>query len=106
MKVEEKNVLVKLFDAYGGLLSDGQKEIMQAYINDDFTLSEIAENLNVSRQAVKDSINKAEKKLFEMEEKLGFVKKIDLLNGEIDALKQKVFRLENKKQRLSKKEED
>lgn len=106
MKVEEKNVLINLFDAYGGLLSDGQKEIMEAYINDDFTLSEIAENLEVSRQAVKDSINKAEKKLFEMEEKLAFVKKIDNLNNEIDSLKQKLEKFENKKSKLSKKEED
>ena len=63
MKVEEKNILSKLFDAYGGLLSEGQREIMSSYINYDFTVSEIAENQGISRQAVMDSVTKAEKKL-------------------------------------------
>ena len=67
MKVEEKNTLSKLFDAYGGLLSEGQREIMASYINYDLTVTEIAENLGVSRQAIKDSVTKAEKKLLSFE---------------------------------------
>ena len=58
-----------------------------AFINFDFTVTEIAENLGVSRQAVKDSVSKAQKKLQEFEEKLSFVKKTDLLNEEIKKLK-------------------
>ncbi len=87
MKVEEKVAYIKLFDAYGSLLSEGQQEIMAYYINFDFTVTEIAENLGVSRQAVKDSVSKAQKKLQEFEEKLSFVKKTDLLNEEIKKLK-------------------
>ena len=60
MKVEENIYLAKLFDAYGVLLSEGQQKIMSFYLNDDFTISEIAENLNISRQAVMDSISKAD----------------------------------------------
>ena len=93
MKVEEKNTLIKLFDAYGALLSEGQEEVMACYINLDFTVSEIAQNLGVSRQAVKDSVNKAVKKLYEYEEKLAFVEKTDKLNGQIETLQKQLSKL-------------
>lgn len=94
MKVEEKNLLIKLFDAYGGVLSEGQKEIMSLYINFDLTVSEIAENLGVSRQAVKDSVSKAVKKLYDYEEKLSFVKRIDALLEENETLKNRLSKIE------------
>lgn len=94
MKVEEKNFLSKLFDAYGGVLSDGQKEIMSLYINFDLTVSEIAENLGVSRQAVKDSVTKAERKLYAYEEKLSFVKRIEALLDENQTLKKRLSKIE------------
>ncbi len=87
MKVEENVYLGKLFDAYGKLLSKGQNKIMGDYLNDDLTLTEIAENLSVSRQAVLDSISKAEKKLLHYEKELGLVKKIDALEEENRQLK-------------------
>ncbi len=93
MKVEEKNFLSKLFDAYGGALSEGQKEIMTLYINFDLTVSEIAENLGVSRQAVKDSVTKAEKKLYDYEEKLTLVKRIEALLEENEKLKKRLSKL-------------
>ncbi len=64
MRVEENIKLAKLFDAYGTLLSKGQQEVLSSYLYDDFTVSEIAENLKVSRQAIMDSVTKAEKKLY------------------------------------------
>ena len=64
MKVEENIYLAKLFDSYGILLSEGQQKIMAYYLNDDYTITEIAENLKVSRQAIMDSINKADKKFY------------------------------------------
>lgn len=90
MKVEENVYLAKLFDAYKALLSEGQQKIMSYYLNDDFTISEIAENLGVSRQAVMDSINKAEKKLKNYESKLQFVKKLEVLTEENLKLKEKL----------------
>ncbi len=87
MKVEENVYLGKLFDAYGKLLSKGQQGIMNDYLNDDFTITEIAENLNVSRQAVLDSISKGEKKLLSFEKELGLVEKIDKLEEENRRLK-------------------
>lgn len=94
MKVEENVYLGKLFDGYGKLLSKGQFEIMDLYLNDDFTLTEIAQNMNVSRQAVLDSISKAEKKLLFYENELGFLGKIEMLEKENKQLKEK---LSNKK---------
>ena len=95
MKVEEKNNLSKLFDAYGGLLSEGQHEIMASYINYDLTVTEIAENLKVSRQAVKDSISKAEKKLISYEDKLSLVKRIENLLQENEILKKRLSKKED-----------
>ncbi|MBE7073705.1 MAG: HTH domain-containing protein [Clostridiales bacterium] len=90
MKVEENIILNKLFDTYGLLLSSGQQDIMSSYLQNDLTVSEIAENLSVSRQAVMDSVNKAEKKLFDLEKKLGLLKKIESLEEENKLLKQKL----------------
>ena len=90
MKVEENIILNKLFDAYGQLLSKGQQEIMSCYLNYDLTVSEIAENQGVSRQAVMDSVNKAEEKLSMYEKKLGFLARIEGLEKENEMLKNKL----------------
>ncbi len=96
MKVEENIILAELFDAYGVLLSEGQQKILSSYLYDDFTLSEIAENLSVSRQAVLDSVTKAEKKLFAFEEKLGFNKKIKALEKENENLLSQLKEIKSK----------
>ena len=49
---------------------------MEDYYNNDLSLSEIAENRNITRQAVRDNLIKAEKKLMEFEEKLGLMDKM------------------------------
>ena len=86
MKIDEKLHLFKLFDIYGKLLSDGQQEIISYYLNYDLTISEIASNLGVSRQAVKDSITKGQSKLELLEEKLSLAKKIEMLEKKIENL--------------------
>ena len=64
-----------LCEIYGKLLTEKQLSILEDYYNMDLSLSEIAENHNITRQAVRDVIKKGENKLFEFEEKLGFMKK-------------------------------
>ena len=72
----EKNVQVSmLLELYGKLLTEKQYELLNDYYNNDYSLSEIAENEDITRQAVRDIIKKGEKKLFEFEEKLAFMKK-------------------------------
>ena len=73
--MEEKIKYCILFDIYGKLLTEKQYEILNDYYNNDFSLSEIAENNEITRQAVKDVINKATEKLIEYEEKLKFMDK-------------------------------
>lgn len=89
MEIEEKIKLNRLFDIYKNLLSEGQREVMDEYLSFDFTISEIAENLSISRQAVLDSVTKAEKKLKNLEEKLSFSERLDKLEREIEKLKNK-----------------
>ena len=72
----EKNVKVSMLcQIYGELLTEKQFKFLDDYYNNDFSLSEIAENNGITRQAVRDNIIKGENKLFEYEEKLGIMKK-------------------------------
>lgn len=72
----EKNVKVSMLcQIYGKLLTEKQYNFLDDYYNNDFSLSEIAENYGITRQAARDNIVKGENKLFEYEEKLGIMKK-------------------------------
>ncbi len=72
----EKNVKISILcQTYGKLLTENQLEILEDYYNNDLSLSEIAENKKITRQAVRDIIKKGENKLFEFEEKLGIMKR-------------------------------
>ena len=65
--------MTMLYDFYGELLTDRQKEFFDLYYNEDLSLSEIAENSGISRQGVHDSIVRAEAVLKSCEEKIGCV---------------------------------
>ena len=73
--MEKKVDISMLWQIYGKLLTEKQYEYIDYYYNNDLSLSEIAENDNITRQAVRDIIKKGERKLFEYEEKLLFMKK-------------------------------
>lgn len=62
-----------LYDFYGSLLSESRNEVMELYHEDNLSLSEIAEELGQSRQAVHYTLRKAEKALGEYESKLGLI---------------------------------
>lgn len=62
-----------LYDFYGNLLSEAKREVMSMYHEDNLSLSEIAEELGQSRQAVHYTLKKAEKALEEYEDKLGLI---------------------------------
>lgn len=72
----EKTVRMNsLFDFYQPLLTNKQRLYLERYYLDDFSLGEISEEFNVSRQAVYDNIRRTETMLEEYEEKLGLYKK-------------------------------
>ena len=64
-----------LFDYYGGLLTDKQRDCFDMRYNQDLSLGEIAESLGVSRQAVNDNLTRTEATLRRMEENIGCVKR-------------------------------
>ncbi|MGV8146324.1 MAG: putative DNA-binding protein [Alkaliphilus sp.] len=73
--LEKKVEFSLMLDFYGKLLTDKQLEIMDLYYNQDLSLTEIAENLKITRQAVHDTIKKTEKSLVEYEKKLNLCEK-------------------------------
>ncbi|MBR2520914.1 MAG: hypothetical protein IKE62_01865, partial [Oscillospiraceae bacterium] len=64
--------LAVLYDIYGGILTQKQREIFELYYNDDLSLGEISENLGISRQGVRDSLVHASAALTQAEEQLRF----------------------------------
>ena len=67
----DKNIKVcNLLDIYGHMLSQKQQAMMEEYFYQDCSLTEIAENQNISRQAVLDAITKSTNKLEELENEL------------------------------------
>ena len=91
----EKNVEISvLCQLYGKLLTEKQYEVLTDYYNNDLSLSEIAENNNITRQAVRDIIKKGENKLYELEAKISLMKKafeqekiINQIEKELDEIK-------------------
>lgn len=73
--MERKVQIGILCETYGSLLTTRQQSILNDYANSDLSLTEIAENNNITRQAVNDIVKKGANKLFEYEEKLGIMKK-------------------------------
>ena len=67
--------MVLLYDYYGNLLTDRQKECLEMRYNQDLSLGEIGQILCISRQGVHDNLSRAESLLRNMEEKTGCVKR-------------------------------
>lgn len=75
-----------LFDFYGELLTDKQREYFDLRYNEDLSLGEIAEQSGISRQGVWDIIRRAETAMTEIEEKTGLIRRFLERNAQIDEL--------------------
>lgn len=75
--MEKKLRLGDLYDHYGRLLTSKQQAILDQYCLDDLSLAEISENLEISRQAVFDTVRKVEKQLEELESNLNLLAKYE-----------------------------
>ena len=73
-KMEKIVKVAQLYDMYGGLLNDKQKDVINCYYNEDLSLQEIADNNKKTKQAISDMINRSVDKLFEFEDELSLLK--------------------------------
>ena len=80
--VEARVELNYLLDFYGPLLTAHRREVLRLYCEEDLSLSEIAEQLGISRQGVSDAINKGRRQLSDYEEKLGLAGRYRALGEE------------------------
>jgi len=78
--------MVLLFDTYGSMLTEKQREYLDMRYNQDLSLSEIAQAQGVSRQAVFDNLTRTEALLRRMEENIGCVKRDMLIRSAVQEL--------------------
>ena len=107
MKDPELDNLAKenlLYDFYGGLLTDKQREVMELYHEENYSIVEIAGELGVSKQAVHDNLKKTERILSDYEDKLGLVSKfvarsnaLRTVRADVESLKVMLAENEEKK---------
>lgn len=83
-ELKKKEQVILLMDCYRELLTDKQKQYLTLYYEEDLSLSEIAEDLSVSKNAVFDNIKRSVMSLEKYESKLHFLenhrKRLDLIN--------------------------
>ena len=79
--------LVLLFDYYGSMLTDKQRDCFDMRYNQDLSLGEIAEAMGVSRQAVNDNLTRTEATLRRMEENIGCVKRDKLARRAVEEIR-------------------
>ena len=86
-KMFEKNLEIGyLLDFYGDVLSERKRTVLDYYYNDDLSLAEIAEEIGISRQGVRELIKKAGEELMFYEEKLGLAKRFQLVEAQTEQL--------------------
>ena len=85
--------MAMLFDFYGDLLTERQKEFYDLYYNEDLSLAEIAENYGISRQGVRDVIVRAEATMTEIEDKTHIIRRFKQTQKEVAAIEAAANRL-------------
>ena len=79
-----------LYDFYGDMLTDRQKEFYDLYYNEDLSLAEIAENYGITRQGVRDVIVRAEAILTELEDKTGIIRRFHKMQEQFSQMEEAV----------------
>ena len=78
--------LGKLYDFYGELLTDHQKEIYEDLVYNDLSVSEIAQDHGISRQGAHDLIKRINNILSNYEKKLGLVSRFDNIKQQVESI--------------------
>ena len=94
MKGKDLHIAV-LFDFYGAMLTEKQKDVIDLYYNEDLSLAEIAEHEGISRQGVRDNIKRGEAYLLELEEKLRFAENYHRLVTMLDRVDELAVQIYN-----------
>jgi uncharacterized protein len=99
--LQARSHYLALFDRYGALLTEHQREVLDLYLKSDWSLAEIAANQGTSRAAVHDIVRRSTHSLEEYERRLGLLaeagrrrRAIASLERELAGIKQHVARLE------------
>lgn len=79
-----------LFDFYGELLTEKQRECFDLHYNEDLSLAEIAEQSGISRQGVWDNIRRADAAMREIEDKTGLIRRFEERNALIDEVEKEL----------------
>ena len=92
-----------LLDFYGDMLTPRQRDFLDFYYNQDLSLSEIAANVGITRQGVRDAIKRAECQLTEMEQRLGLLQRFRSVQKGLEEIMECAGRIsaENRKCGLS-----
>ena len=92
--MEDREYLIILYDYYGELLNDKQREYFEDYYFDNLSLSEISENDGKSRNAIHKGLKNSCNKLYEFEDKLKLYEKREKINKIIDNINDEKIKLE------------
>ena len=84
MNLEERVQIAILSKYYGKMLTDRQQDILKMYVDNNLSLSEVSEELGISRQAVKDALDNSLTSLKSMEDKLQFIVRDDNIKRTIE----------------------
>ena len=81
MTIEQREELIELYDVYYSILTEKQKEYFEEYYFDDLSISEIAANHDISRNAVHDQLKRVIANLEDYEQKLQLIKKFKAIEN-------------------------
>lgn len=94
MKENDKNVeLSALLDFYGSLLTQKQADALDLYYNQDLSLGEISELMDITRQGVRDNIKRGEKQLEDFEAELHLAEKFSEITTVCSVMKENAAKL-------------
>ena len=93
--MEQRVELNYLMDFYGPLLTEHRRELMRLYCEEDLTLAEIADQMDITRQGVSDALNKARRQLDDYEQKLGLVALEEIRTDDLEPMHRARQALEN-----------
>lgn len=93
--------IIMLFDFYRNILTEKQIEVIDLYYNEDLSLAEISEHLNITRQGVRDNIKRAEGILINMEDKLHLVEKHKNIMRSVEGISKEIEKMESNEAAVS-----